>query len=97
MQVNRKWFMHQTAVPAIPLARMCSRQNSLRRGNCLRLYNMMSEQVVSDTVSDVLMLFVYCTHQGCGWWENFVDKDEYSLLWGQFDAFPYHVDKLAYS
>ena len=32
------------------------------------------------------MLFINATHESSSWWKDFIDEDEDSLLWRQFDA-----------
>ena len=42
------------------------------------------------------MLLVDRAHQRCGWWQNLVDEDENSLLWGELDALADDIDELSH-
>jgi hypothetical protein len=42
------------------------------------------------------MLLVDAAHERSGWWQDLIDEDEDSLLWGELDALADYVDELAY-
>jgi len=44
----------------------------------------------------ILMLLIDAAHERSGWWQDFIDEDEDSLLWGELDALADYVDELAY-
>ncbi len=42
------------------------------------------------------MLLVDAAHERSGWWQDLIDEDENSLLWGELDALADYVYELAY-
>lgn len=43
----------------------------------------------------ILVFLVDATHERSGRWQDLIDEDEDSLLWGQLDALADYVDKLS--
>jgi len=41
------------------------------------------------------VLLIDGTHQGCGRWQNLIDEDEDSLLWGKLDPLADDIDELS--